>query len=66
VVSGSVIWQKVTIGSGCRFISSIAAGGCQLQAGSEANRVVLGDSVTVSSGYKLEPGARVEPGKVMQ
>jgi len=66
VVSDSVIWQKVTIGNGCRFISSIAAAGCQLQAGSEANRAVLGDSVTISSGYKLEPGTRVEPGKVME
>ena len=66
VVSNSVIWQKVTIGSGCRFISSIAAGGCQLQAGSKANRAVLGDSVTISSGYKLETGARVEPDKIME
>jgi len=64
-ISASVIWQRVTIGNGCRFISSIAAGGCQLQAGSEANWAVLGDNVTIAGGYKLEPGARVEPGKVM-
>jgi mannose-1-phosphate guanylyltransferase len=64
-ISASVIWQKVTIGNGCRVISSIAACGCHLQAGSEANRAVLGDNVTVSQGYKLEPGARVEPGKAV-
>jgi mannose-1-phosphate guanylyltransferase len=63
-IYASVIWQRVTIGNGCRFISSIAASGCQLQAGSEANRAVLGDNVTISGGYKLEPGTRVEPGKI--
>lgn len=65
MVSAAVIWQRVTVGNSCRFISSIAADGCHLQAGSEANRAVLGDNVTVSRGYKLEPGARVEPGQTI-
>ncbi|RJO62484.1 MAG: NDP-sugar synthase [Dehalococcoidia bacterium] len=64
-ISASVIWQNVTIGNGSRFMSSIAANGCHLQAGSEAIRAVLGDNVTISRGYKLEPGARVEPGKTI-
>lgn len=64
-ISFSVIWQKVTIGNGCRFISSIAADGCHLQAGSETNRAVLGDNVTISRGHKLEPGACVEPDKTV-
>jgi len=64
-VSASVIWQRMTVGSGCRLISSIAASGCNMQPGSEANRAVLGDNVTISRGYKLEPGTRVEPGKTM-
>jgi mannose-1-phosphate guanylyltransferase len=62
LVSTSVIWQKVTVGSGCRFISSIAASGCQIEAGSEVNRAVLGDNVTISRGHVLPPGARVAPG----
>lgn len=61
-VSASVIWQKVTIGNSCRFISSIAAGGCRLGAGSDITGAVLGDSVSVSPGYKLGPGSRLEPG----
>jgi mannose-1-phosphate guanylyltransferase len=61
-ISDSIIWQKVIVGSGCSLISSIAAGGCELKAGSEGRDVVLGDNVTVSSGYKLKPGEYVEPG----
>ena len=64
-ISASVIWQKVTIGNGCRFISSIAADGCHLQVGSEADRAVLGDNVTISHWHKLEPGTRVGPGKTI-
>jgi mannose-1-phosphate guanylyltransferase len=61
-ISDSIIWQKVVIGSGCRFVSSIAAAGCQLKTGSEGRGVVLGDNVIVSAGYKLNPGESVEPG----
>ncbi len=61
-ISDSILWQKVTIGEGCNFISSIAAGRCQLKTGSEGQGVVLGDNVTVSPGYKLKPGECVEPG----
>jgi len=61
-ISDSILWQKVTIGSGCSFISSIAARGCRIEASSEAHGVVLGDNVTVSPGYKLKPGECVEPG----
>jgi mannose-1-phosphate guanylyltransferase len=64
-ISASVIWQKVTVGNGCRFFSSIAASGCRLEAGSEVSRAVLGDNVTISQGYKLEPGASIEPGRVV-
>ena len=66
VVSACIIWQDVAIGNGCRVISSIIAGGCRLLPGSEADRAVLGDNVTISSGYKLEPGARVEPGSILE
>ena len=64
-VSASVIWQEVTVGGGCRLISSIVAGDCVMRPGSEALQAVLGDNVTLSGGYKLAPGARVEPGKTM-
>jgi mannose-1-phosphate guanylyltransferase len=65
VVCASILWQDVFVGNACRVISSIVASGCRLQAGSETNRAVLGDNVTISRGYRLEPGARVEPGKTV-
>ena len=59
----SIIWQDVIIGSTCRVVSSIVANGCRLQAGCEANGAVIGDNVSMSRGYKLEPGMRVDPGE---
>jgi mannose-1-phosphate guanylyltransferase len=64
-ISDSIIWQGVTIGRDCRVIFSILAGGTRMLPGSAAERAVLGYNVTVSSGYKLEPGVRVEPGKTL-
>ena len=61
-ISDSILWQKVTIGGGCSFISSIAARGCRLEESSQAHGAVLGDNVTVSQGYVLKPGESVEPG----
>jgi mannose-1-phosphate guanylyltransferase len=65
VLSASIVWQRTTIGDGCRIISSIVAGDCRMQPGSEARLAVLGDHVTLSPGCKLEPGTRVEPGKTI-
>jgi len=64
-ISSSIIWQKVTIGSGCRLESSIVANGCHIQQGSDVTRVVLGNNVSVSQGQRLEPGIRIEPGKTV-
>jgi mannose-1-phosphate guanylyltransferase len=65
VISDSIIWEDVVIGRDCRVISSIIARGTLMLPGSEAERAVLGDHVTLSQSYKLEPGARVEPGKIL-
>lgn len=65
IISGSILWGDVVIGYGCRVMSSIIAGGSRMQPGSEAERAVLGHNVTLSNGFKLEPGARVEPGKTL-
>ncbi|MCL1885354.1 MAG: NDP-sugar synthase [Dehalococcoidia bacterium] len=60
-VSTSVIWQGVTVGRGCRFVSGIAADDCALQQGCEIEQAVLGNNVTILKNYKLASGTKVEP-----
>jgi len=65
IISNSVIWQGVTIGKNCRFISSIAANDCVLQPYSEVNQAVLGNHTTITRNYKLEAGSKVEPRQII-
>ncbi len=62
VITESVIWQAVNIGSGVKVKGSIIASNCRLDDGSIVEEAVLGDNVTVTSGYKLEPGSKIWPG----
>jgi mannose-1-phosphate guanylyltransferase len=61
VISSSIIWNNVTVGNSCRFVSSIAACGCILKPKSETEHAILGDYVTISQGYKLPQGTNVDP-----
>ncbi len=62
VITESVIWQDVNIGSRVRLKGSVIASNCRLDDGSTVEEAVLGDNVTVASGYKLEPGSKIWPG----
>jgi mannose-1-phosphate guanylyltransferase len=64
-VSTSILWRNVITGEGCCVADSIVANDCLLGAGSRMDRAVLGDNATVSRGVKLNPGERVEPGKII-
>ena len=62
VITESVIWGAVNIGSGARIMHSIIASNCRLEDGSIVEKAVLGDNVTVASGYELELGSKIWPG----
>ena len=64
-ISDSVIWQGVTISSGCRVDSSIAAEGCVFLPNCEVRQAVLGDHVTILQNHNLTSGSIVEPGQTI-
>ena len=65
IVEESIIWRNARIGQHVNLIGSIVADNCCLNANSTIEDSVLGDNVTVVSGYKLEPGSRIQPGKTV-
>ena len=65
-IAESIIWQSVNIGSGVKVKSSIIANDCRLDDGSIVEEAVLGDNVTVASGFKLEPGSKIWPGTAVR
>jgi mannose-1-phosphate guanylyltransferase len=62
VITESVIWQAVNIGRQAKVKGSIIASNCRLDDGSILEEAVLGDNVSVASGFKLEPGSKIWPG----
>ncbi len=60
-VRDSVIWHDVRLGARVTVKSSIIANDCTLGDGSASDNAVLGDSVTILPGARLEPGTRLEP-----
>ncbi|MCL2707211.1 MAG: NDP-sugar synthase [Dehalococcoidia bacterium] len=64
-ISASVIWPRVTIGNGCKLISSIAADNCVLQSGCEITQAILGNRVKILKNYKLPTGSMVEPKQII-
>ncbi|MEE9583766.1 MAG: NDP-sugar synthase, partial [Dehalococcoidales bacterium] len=62
VITESVIWQAVNIGSGASIGHSVIASNCRLGDGSIVEEAALGDNVTVANGYKLEVGSKIGPG----
>lgn len=63
VIEDSVIWHDVRLGPRATIKHSMVADHCCLNADCFVEDSVLGDSVTVASGCKLEPGSRIWPGE---
>ena len=62
VITESIIWQAVNIGKRVKIKDSIITNDCHLGDGSIVEEAVLGDHVTVASGYKLKAGSKIWPG----
>ena len=62
VIEESIIWRNTRLGQRVNLKNSIVADNCYLEANSVIEDSVLGDNVTVASGYKLEPGSKIWPG----
>ena len=66
VIEDSLLWHNVSIGRKARIKGSIIADNCRLEANSwVSDGSVLGDNVTVTYGYKLEPSSRIQPGETV-
>ena len=66
VIEASIIWQKALLGQGVNLKGSIIADNCCLNANSIIHDSVLGDSVTVVSGCKVESSSRILPGTIVE
>jgi len=66
VVEESTIWRNAQLGQHVNLICSIVADNCCLNADSTIKDSILGDNVTVASGYKLEPGSKIWPGTTVE
>ena len=66
VIKESIIWRNVQLGRRVNLRNSIVADNCCLNADSIIDDSVLGDNVTVVSGYRLEPGNRIWPGSAVE
>jgi mannose-1-phosphate guanylyltransferase len=62
VIKKSILWHDVRIEPEAKVSNSIIANNCHLGAGSVVVDSVLGDNVTIASGYSLEPGSQIWPG----
>lgn len=65
VVEKSVVWRNVRLGPRAKLKNSIIADNCCLNAGCFCQDSVLGDNVTVVSGYHVPPNSQIEPGTVI-
>jgi len=66
VIESSIIWQNVWLEQGVHLKDSIIADNCRLNARSTVHGSVLGDSVTVASGCRLEPASKIPPGTTVE
>ena len=64
-IEEAIVWRNVQIGERVNLKNSIVADNCRLDTDCIIEDSVLGDSVTVVSGCRLEPGSRIEPGTVV-
>ena len=65
-IEKSIIWRNVRLGPRVNLKNSIVADNCCLNADSIIEDSVLGDSVIVVSGCRLEPGSRIRPGTTVK
>ena len=63
-IEGSLLWHNISIGQKAEVKGSIIADNCRLGEGSGvAEGSVLGDNVTLATGYRLQPSSRIQPGE---
>jgi len=66
VVKESIIWRNAQIKQHVNLIGSIVADNCCINPDSIIEDSVLGDTVTVVSGCKLQPGSKIWPGTIVK
>ena len=66
VIEESIIWRNVQLGQGVSLRNSIVADNCRLNDDSTIEGSILGDSVTVVGGGKLESGSKIWPGTTVE
>lgn len=64
VVQGSVLWSGVRVGSNATIRDSIVGEGCWIGDAAAVEGAVLASGSRVKRGFKLPPGARLEPDEV--
>lgn len=66
VIENSIIWHDTHLGVGVNLKDCIVANNCRLGANSGAEGVVLGDNVTMVTNFKLKPGSKIWPGRILK
>lgn len=66
IIEDSVIWCNVRLGPGARIVNSIVADECCLNSDCSVENSVLADKVSLTNSTKLEPGSKIQPGKVVE
>jgi len=66
VIEQSIIWRSARLGRRVKLKDSIVADNCCLNDDSIIEDSVLGDSVTIGSGYRVQPGSRIWPGTTVE
>jgi len=66
VIEESIIWRNVQLGQGVNLRNSVVADNCCLNDDSTIEGSILGDSVTVVGGGKLESGSKIWPGTTVE
>ncbi|MDD5082533.1 MAG: NDP-sugar synthase [Dehalococcoidales bacterium] len=65
-IEDSIIWQDTRLEKQVYIKSSIVASGCHLKSNSIVENSVIGNNVTIDSGYQLKPGSKIGPGAVVK
>jgi mannose-1-phosphate guanylyltransferase len=63
-VSGSVLWDDVTVESGARVTASVVASGARIGSGAHVEGAVIGHGATIPPRTHVPPGTRVDPDSV--
>ena len=64
VVSGSVLWDSVSVGEGAQVRDSVLAEGARVGAGAVVEGAVLAHGAAVEAGERPPPGMLLDPGDV--